>query len=84
MSINYNDNIIYWNTWGRQDPGGPHVGHMNFATCDCFETTHRDFDKVTDVLPTATKAFSWKKIDTVKTVCNDHLYDKIYHLWFIK
>ena len=18
-------------TWGRQDPGGPHVGHMNFA-----------------------------------------------------
>ena len=17
--------------WGRQDPGGPHVGHMNFA-----------------------------------------------------
>ena len=19
--------------WGRQDPGGPHVGHMNFAIC---------------------------------------------------
>ena len=18
-------------TWGRQDPGGPHIGHMNFA-----------------------------------------------------
>ena len=21
--------------------------------------------------------------DTVKPVCNDHLYDKIYHLWSI-
>ena len=21
-------------TWGRQDPGGPHVGHMNFAIWD--------------------------------------------------
>ena len=20
-------------TWGRQDPGGPHVGPMNFAIC---------------------------------------------------
>ena len=22
--------------WGRQDPGGPHVGHMNFAIRDIF------------------------------------------------
>ena len=22
--------------WGRQDPGGPHVGPMNFAICDIF------------------------------------------------
>ena len=21
-------------TWGRQDPGGPHVGHMDFAIWD--------------------------------------------------
>ena len=21
-------------TWGRQDPGGPHVGHMNLAIWD--------------------------------------------------
>ena len=21
--------------WGRQDPGGPHVGPMNFAIWDC-------------------------------------------------
>ena len=21
-------------TWGRQDPGGPHVGHMNFVIWD--------------------------------------------------
>ena len=24
--------------WGRQDPGGPHVGIMNFAIWDGFET----------------------------------------------
>ena len=24
-------------TWGRQDPGGPHVGHMNFAIWDTVE-----------------------------------------------
>ena len=24
--------------WGRQDPGGPHVGPMNFATWDHIET----------------------------------------------
>ena len=24
-------------TWGRQDPGGPHVGHMNIAICAHFE-----------------------------------------------
>ena len=23
--------------WGRQDPGGPHVGPMNFAICVTFE-----------------------------------------------
>ena len=23
--------------WGRQDPGGPHVGPMNFATWDTFK-----------------------------------------------
>ena len=28
---------------------------------------------------------SWKKINvTVKPVCNDHLSDKIYYLWFIE
>ena len=24
-------------TWGRQDPGGPHVGHMKIAFCAHFE-----------------------------------------------
>ena len=32
-------------TWGRQDPGGPHVGHVNLATWDSiapfwFEDNH--------------------------------------------
>ena len=22
--------------WGRQDPGGPHIGHMNFAIWEVF------------------------------------------------
>ena len=24
------------------------------------------------------------RVDIVKPVCNDHLYDKIYYLWFIQ
>ena len=23
--------------WGRQDPGGPHVGHMNFCYLGCYK-----------------------------------------------
>ena len=26
-------------TWGRQDPGGPHDGHMNLAIWDDMTTT---------------------------------------------
>ena len=26
-------------TWGRQDPGGPHVGHMNLAIWEGIVTT---------------------------------------------
>ena len=29
-------------TWGRQDPGGPHVGPMNLATRDCATDSPRD------------------------------------------
>ena len=25
-----------------------------------------------------------RKTNTVKPICNDHLYDKIYYLWFIQ
>ena len=35
----YPDNKVYGvnmgPTWDRQDPGGPHVGPMNFAFCVC-------------------------------------------------
>ena len=27
--------------WGRQDPGGPHVGPVNFAICSCMVTMQR-------------------------------------------
>ena len=27
--------------WGQQDPGGPHVGPMNFATWDIIEYASR-------------------------------------------
>ena len=27
-------------TWGRQDLGGPHVGPMNFAICECSLGSH--------------------------------------------
>ena len=25
--------------WGRQDPGGPHVGHINFAIWEVYQHT---------------------------------------------
>ena len=28
--------------------------------------------------------FAWIEQNTVKPVCNDHLYNKIYYLWFIQ
>ena len=35
LGINIPDSKVHGanmgHTWGRQDPGGPHVGHMNFA-----------------------------------------------------
>ena len=27
--------------WGRQEPGGPHVGPMNFAIWDCAKTPNQ-------------------------------------------
>ena len=29
-------------TWGRQDPGGPHIGHMNFAIWEAIIWTSYD------------------------------------------
>ena len=34
---------------------------------------------IQQLTPAITKMFN-----TVKPVCNDHLYDKIYYLWFIQ
>ena len=35
VTVNVPDSKVHvanmWPIWGRQDPGGPHVGHMNFA-----------------------------------------------------
>ena len=33
-------------TWGRQDPGGPHVGHMNLATGEFLYLLCLDFYSV--------------------------------------
>ena len=46
--VNYPDSKVYGAnmgpTWGRQDPGGPHVVPMNFAIWECKKKkliTHR-------------------------------------------
>ena len=33
-------------TWGRQDPGGPHVDHMNFAIWVALNISSNDIDCV--------------------------------------
>ena len=39
--INVPDNKVHGanmgSIWGRQDPGGPHVGPMNFAICGMLQ-----------------------------------------------
>ena len=30
--------------WGRQDPGGPHVGPMNFAIWECLPNSLKHFN----------------------------------------
>ena len=61
--------------WGRQDPGGPHVGHINFVIWVCFLVyklyelqhtwiiSHRGRDKIDAILETTLpNAFSSVKI----------------------
>ena len=36
-------------TWGRQDPGGPHVGPMNLAIWDGHETALTHWGRVTHI-----------------------------------
>ena len=43
---------------GRQDPGGPHVGHMNFAIWEHIE----DERKQTILKKTFSNVFSWMKM----------------------
>ena len=32
--------------WGRQDPGGPNVGHINFAMWDVFHIVYSTCDSI--------------------------------------
>ena len=32
--------------WGRQDPGGPHIGPMNFAIWDALDGIHIFLSKI--------------------------------------
>ena len=54
LSNLYPDSKVHWAnmgpTWGRQDPGGPHVGHVNlaiwvvFISCSPHTLRHSDLD----------------------------------------
>ena len=43
--------------WGRQDPGGPYVGPMNFANWG--------YDSVTNILAIGSTAFIWDRLKAV-------------------
>ena len=52
-------------TWGRQDPGGPHMGHVTLAILDSIacESTHSLLDKMAAILQTTfSNEFSLTKI----------------------
>ena len=52
--IAIHDNKVYGanmgSTWGRQDPGGPHVGPTNFAIWDNNVLTHCHVNKMSVML----------------------------------
>ena len=46
-------------TWGRQDPGGPHVGHMNFAIWEAIWVVAICYLAYTLIVPVPVKQ-SWR------------------------
>ena len=48
--LNYRDSKVQganmWPIWGRQGPGGPHVGPMNFATWVAVLSLVYNFEKL--------------------------------------
>ena len=49
----------------------------------CCASARGGFDGMTGSVSWSISTIS-SEIDTLKPVCNDHLYDKIYNLWFIQ
>ena len=88
--------------WGRQDPGGPHVGPMDFAIrgliCDynikafylslswaAFRMAVLLNSKLSSDKPANRDCCILAEVShTVKLVCNDHLYNEMFHMWFIQ
>ena len=71
-------------TWGRQDPGGPHVGSMNFALwelfrfCVLFISLQQRQMGFTASQSLATRLFVQQLIDD-----NSKENIKVLHYWFL-
>ena len=63
VSFKTRDSKVHGDTmgpiWGRQDPGGPHVGPMNFAICVVINTSPGDCPALLDLLIAANIAWPW-------------------------
>ena len=80
--------------WGRQDPGGPHVGPMNFAIWVSFYChivcsvllLHWGLIKIVDSLQPFQNAFSWEKTFVYLFRFHLHLFLRVQltmgHHWF--
>ena len=65
-------------------------GYLIFGEKNCiiglrifFTHTSRTLWQLFDCLSAANDVLLNDVVNTVKPVCNDHLYDKIYYLWLI-
>ena len=62
-----------WPIWGRQDPGGPHVGPMNFAIWDSMLTVPES-EPVTKILTGCRPIPDLSRTSLVKWLYNDFNY----------
>ena len=66
--------------WGRQDPGGPHVGPMIFAIFGCYAYDQISFQRISEPISTLYKDDNSRYRDSyIKKQCPSDLHRRKWH-----